>query len=30
MLGEGNLKELQKLCSMKEEELKESIKKLDY
>ena len=28
MLGEGNLKELQKLCSMKEEELKESIKKI--
>ena len=30
MLGEGNLRELQKLCSMKEEELKEIIQKLDY
>ena len=28
MLGEGNLKELQKICSMREEELKENIKKI--
>ena len=28
MLGEGNLKELQKLCSMKDEELRENIQKI--
>ncbi|MAI28729.1 MAG: RNA polymerase sigma-54 factor [Rickettsiales bacterium] len=28
MLGEGNLKELQKICSMKEEELRENIHKI--
>ena len=28
MLGEGNLRELQKLCSIKEEELKEIIRKI--